>query len=210
MSSDFSFFLDETICTTIGTEFKVPTQNMVDDFEFSEILGYTKNYNDIHDIIITILKNDDVEQFFSLCKCVKQQPFSLTLNKVSMFDIALMHQAINIADFILIAAVAVNDEYWVRKISLLLWTYKPEIIQQFLLRFLEYPEPHVFRSQMIIEKCMTSTYKYELEVNKNDAHIILNYFDNLLSFLYKKIKLVTNTGDPEDIGIYIVSANPHK
>ena len=70
---------------------------MLDDFEFSAMLGYTKNYNDLHDILITILKNDNVEQFFSLCKCVKQHPFTLTLKQVSIFDIALMHQAINIA-----------------------------------------------------------------------------------------------------------------
>jgi hypothetical protein len=204
-----SFFLDETnpcLLDSSPVEFKAPTQNMMDDFEFSEMLGHTINYNDIHDILITILKNDNVEQFFSLCKCVKQHPFTLTLNKVSIFDIALMHQANNIADFILIAAVAVNDEYWIQQISLLLWTYKPEIIQQFLLRFIEYPESRVFRIQMIIEKCMTSAYKYALEVNK-EAYTTLEYFDNLLSFLHKKIELITSNAD---IRIYIVSSIPHK
>ena len=208
MFSD-SFFLDETnpCLDSIPDKFKAPTQNMIDDFEFSEMLGHTINYNDLHDILISILKNDNVEHFFSLCKCVKQHPFTLTLNKVSIFDIALMHQANNIADFILIASVAINDEYWIQKISLLLWTYKPEIIHQFLLRFIEYPDSRVFRTQMIIEKCMTSAYKYALEVNKEEAYTTLEYFDNLLSFLHKKIELITNN---EDVCIYIVSSIPHK
>ena len=60
MFSD-SFFLDETTNSTclMGSgpvEFKAPTQNMMDDFEFSEMLGHTINYNDLHDILISILK----------------------------------------------------------------------------------------------------------------------------------------------------------
>ena len=203
MSSDFYFFQDE-ITNNIEPSFQVPTKNMLDDFEFSEILGYTKNFNDIHDILITILKNDNVEQFFSLCKCIKQHPFSLTLKKVSMFDIALMYQAINIADFILIASVAVNDEYWIQQISLLLWTYKHEIIHQFLLRFIDYPDANLFRTQMVIEKSMTSAYKYTLSVNENDASNTLEYFDRFLSDINKKIELITDSSG-KDPRIYIVN-----
>lgn len=203
MSSDFYFFQDE-IADNIETKFQVPTKNMVDDFEFSEILGYTKNFNDIHDILITILKNDNVEQFFSLCKCIKQHPFTLTLKKVSIFDIALMHQAINIADFILISSIAVQDEYWIQQISLLLWTYKPEIIHKFLLRFIDYPEPNIFRTQMIIEKSMLSSYLYALSINENDAINTLDYFDRFLSVINKKLELITDSAG-KNPKIYIIN-----
>ena len=174
-----------------NTQKTIPTNvsRTFDEFEFSEILGYTKNYEPVHDTIIIILKNDDVENYFLFCKSIKQQPYSLYLNKTSLFDIAMMYQAHNIADFIFISAMLSNDSKWSTKIASLLWTYNTEAITPFLLRYLDYPNLTIFRTRMIIEESITLIYKYTLELEPEPERIkdTIDFFQYILGFFNARI-----------------------
>ena len=172
-----------------NTQKTIPTNvsRTFDEFEFSEILGYTKNHEPVHDTIIIILKNDDVENYFLFCKSIKQQPYSLYLNKTSLFDIAMMYQAHNIADFIFISAMLSNDSKWSTKIASLLWTYNTEAITPFLLRYLDYPNLTIFRTRMIIEESITLIYKYTLELEPERIKDTIDFFQYILGFFNARI-----------------------
>ena len=180
-----------------------PTDINISDLEDVDVLEFFNDKEKEFYVLKNILEKDDVVGYYAYCKSIKQQPFTIFLNKTHLFEIALIYNAIDIADYILISSQCSNYTRWINYMAALLWSFEEKEIHKILLRFIEYPKHDICRNITVIENTMTAVYSLALEFNDVNKEIeVINVWRNSLRDSLKNYDIVKDSNNKIFLFIY--------